>query len=327
MKQATTVRLFLLGLPLGLIVITAASLLWHSRQSSEKATPRIFTTLSEEITGPDLMTFADNLSEVIGPRHLSDPAALERAANYIESTLGKRNIGFEVANQAFDAGGQSARNLWVEIPGGKRRNECVVVTAHYDAPRGERGRNDNASGVAALLALAENFILESPVRTIRLAFLTNGTEPHVGTLDAGATHFARLLKRQGDQVHAVFCLDSIGAFPADHAPLPPAIAPYLPHRGPFLSLLGSEGSAPLLREISKSLSQMLPITVHQGFLTDDAAEIFETHGVAPFQETGFPTLLIAGNGLFLPGDLPVDAESLTQVTRSLATVIRVLANP
>ena len=243
---------------------------------------------------------------MIGPRHYSEPASLERTANYIESTLGPRNIGYNVARQEFAIDGQPVRNLWIEIPGGKRRNECVVLAAHYDAPKDTSGKNDNASSVAALLALAENFFKEKPTLTIRLAFLTNGTSPYVGTEQSGAHHFAELLRRQGDQVRAVFCLDSIGAYPAEHPKFPELVASTLPTQGPFLSVLGLEASVPLLNESALHLSRALPITVQQGVLLGEATSFFQFHDAGPFQAAGFPALLIGGNAVFFPEDRAVD---------------------
>ncbi|MFT5191424.1 MAG: hypothetical protein ACI957_004463 [Verrucomicrobiales bacterium] len=327
MKQSTVIRLLILGLPIGLIVTGTTSMIWHFNKPKKEQAPRIFTTLAEEITEDTLSGYARNLSEIIGPRHVSSPAALERAANYLESTLGERNIGYQVARQEFEVEGEFYRNLWMEIPGGKRRNECVVLTAHYDASAGQAGRNSNASGVAAIIALAENFIREAPMLTIRLALLTNGTAPHVGTEHSGAAHFATKLKQLGDQVQAVYCLDSIGAFPTEHAAFPDTLASYLPESGPFLTALADDGSLGLLKQTSDTLSAVLPFTVHQAALMHEASSFFKAHDAGPFQALGFPTMIIGGNGVFFSEDLPVNAEKLTHVTRALATLVRVLTNP
>lgn len=328
MKQATAVRLFLLGLPIGLVVTSTISLLWHFNQPKESGPPVIYTDLAEEITSTELASYVNNLSNVIGPRHLSDPETLDRAANYIESTLGPLNIGFQVAEQVFDVDGHTVRNLWVEIPGGKRRNECVVVVAHFDALQGSAGANDNASSVAALLALAENFVQEKPALTLRFAWLTNGTPPHAGTPHSGAAQFADLLKREGDIVHSVFCLDQLGAYPMDHEEFVDALRPLLPNQGPFLSLLSEPKATNLLAQASNLFSSIMTFTVHQASLTGEDAAFFEEQGAGAFQAHGFPTLLVGGNAMFLPPvDRPVNSEELADVTRALATLLRILTNP
>lgn len=327
MKQATAVRLLILGLPLGLVLTSVASLVWHFNRPPDEEAPQVFTRLADEISEKSVAAFIRNLSEVIGPRHASAPETLERAANYLESTLGPRNIGYDVARQEFTFGDKAAVNLWVEIPGGKRRNECVLLTAHYDAPQGRAGANDNASAVAALLALAENFTMETPVLTVRLALLTNGTAPFAGTSDSGAYHFAELLKRQGDQVRAVISLDSIGAFPKDPPPAPASLAETFPPEGPYLTLLGLENSTSLLKVAAPTLSQALSLTVHQAVVLEDGASIFSAHDAHPFQNAGFPTALVGGSGLFASTELPVEIAKLTQVTRALATLLRVMSSP
>ena len=326
-RQPAVIRGLLLGLPTGLILTGTVSLLWYFARPDEE-TPRIYAKLAEEITGEGLAAYVSNLTEVIGARHASAPGTLRRAANYLESTLGQRNMGYEVGNQEIEIGGEIFRNLWVEIPGGRRRNESVVLVAHYDAPEGTAGSNDNASGAAALLGLAETFVQEKPVLTIRLVWLVHGTPPHAGTKHSGAAHFAALLKRRGGRVRAVFCIDGIGAFPTEHPPFPETIAAYLPPRGPFLSSLADEKSIPLLKQTFDVLSKPLSLTVHQGALsTASSAGFFEAHDAAAFQAAEFPTLLIGGNAMFFPEDLPVDMAKLTEVTRSLATLVRVLTNP
>lgn len=327
MQQATVLRILILGLPIGLILTGAFSLVWHYRKPEKPAAPPIFRNLAAEIEAEELESYVRNLADVIGPRHISEPKTLNRAANYVESTLGPRNVGYEVARREYAIDGQVVRNLWLEIPGGKRRNEYVVITAAYDAAAGTSGHNVNASAVAALMGLAENFRLERPKRTIVLAFLTNSTAPHAGTPDSGAAHFASFLESRGDQIQAVLTLEGLGAFPDNATFKDHALANYLPDKGPYLTLLCAE-PIPLLNQATEVLSSALSFTVHQGTLLEAASgEAWTTRDAAPFQKADFPTLLVAGNGRFDAVPPQIDGARLTEVTRALATLIRVLANP
>jgi hypothetical protein len=163
--------------------------------------------------------------------------------------------------------------------------------------------------------------------TLRMAFLANGTPPHAGTENSGAYHFAELLKRQGDQVKAVFCLDGLGAFPASPTDAPPSVRALLPSSGPFLTLLGLENAVGVIKEAAAPLSESLPFTVHQGVVLPESAGFFAAHDTQPFQEAGYATVLTGGSGVFATEDLPVDGKRLTEVTRSLATLARILTNP
>ena len=327
MKQATAIRLFLVGLPVGLVVTTALSMVWHFNRPKEDATPKIYTTLADEISDKAVSSYVKNLTKVIGERHASIPDALTRTANYLESTLGPRNLGYDVKHQLYEVEGQPTKNLWVEIPGGKRLNEVVVVVAHYDAPIGSTGENNNASGVAALLAVAENFAREKPMLSMRLGFLTHGTAPHLSTANSGASHFAELLARGGDQIQALFCLDGIGAFPSGPTNQPELNQTFLPESGPFLSLLANDQSAPLLTMSFDRIAPLLTFTCHQALVPENAQRLLTESIAGAFQTAGFPTLLVRGNGRFGDADLPVNASSLTETTRALSTLIRVLANP
>src|SRR5918912_3682939 len=79
----------------------------------------------------------------IGERQLWRPAALERAAQYIEATWQAQ--GYRVARQPVVAEGKTVYNLETELSGGPRRDEIVLVGAHYDSVIGSPGANDNAT--------------------------------------------------------------------------------------------------------------------------------------------------------------------------------------
>jgi Zn-dependent M28 family amino/carboxypeptidase len=57
----------------------------------------------------------------------------------------------------YAAGQTEARNLVGEIAGAVAKDQIVIVGAHYDSVKGTPGADDNASGIAALLALARHF--------------------------------------------------------------------------------------------------------------------------------------------------------------------------
>ncbi|MDB4468090.1 M28 family peptidase [Verrucomicrobiales bacterium] len=327
MKQTTAIRLFLVGLPIGLVLTTAVSMVWHFNKPKEDGAPKVYTTLADEISAQAVSSYVSNLSKVIGERHSSKPGTLDRTANYLESTLGTRNLGYDVKRQVYDVGGQPARNLWVEIPGGKRLNEVVVVVAHYDAPLGSRGENNNASGVAALLAMAENFAREKPILSMRLAFLTHSTAPHLNTNDSGSARYAQLLERRGEQIRTVFCLDGIGAFPATGLTTTALTEPFLPNKGPFLSLLANRSSASVLALSFDCLAPLLRFTCHQAVVPDNSQSFLDESTAGAFQSAGFPTLLIRGSGRLGKDELAVDTTTLAETTRAISTLIRVLANP
>src|ERR1043165_7695838 len=99
----------------------------------------------------DEMTLRDRLRQHvhilagdIGERQLWRPAALERAAQYIEATWQAQ--GYQVTRQPVVAEGKTVYNIETVFSGGPRRAEIVVVGGHYDSVLGSPGANDNATG-------------------------------------------------------------------------------------------------------------------------------------------------------------------------------------
>ena len=78
--------------------------------------------------------------------------------------------GYTVERQEFPVGGVASANLVVERAGANAE-AVVMLGAHLDSVLAGPGINDNGSGVATLLVIAERLAgLPAPGRTVRLAF-------------------------------------------------------------------------------------------------------------------------------------------------------------
>lgn len=106
----------------------------------------------------------------------------EGAADARLYILGRmREIGLEPIDQEFPYKLKSgeevtATNLMARIPGTEPGGKVIVVTAHYDhlgVHDGQiyNGADDNASGVAGLLAVAEAFKVKPPRHDVWIVFL------------------------------------------------------------------------------------------------------------------------------------------------------------
>jgi aminopeptidase S len=116
-------------------------------------------------------------------------SGFDASVEHVAATL--EAAGYAVERQGFDAGGVSSTNLLAERIG--TGGGLFILGAHLDSVQAGPGLNDNASGVAALLVVAEALThLAPPAATLRFAFWGAeeggpfGSATYVGTLDAEA---------------------------------------------------------------------------------------------------------------------------------------------
>ena len=79
-------------------------------------------------------------------------------------------MGYKIDRQSFAVTGFEGiecNNLIAEVLGREKPDEIVLVGAHYDSARGTPGANDNGTGVAALLEIANQMRGKQFARTIR----------------------------------------------------------------------------------------------------------------------------------------------------------------
>ena len=103
-----------------------------------------------------------------------------------------------------------SHNVVAEIPGRRPNLPCVLVGAHHDTQCNNSGADDNASGVVALLAMAEMLAPRPSLRTVR--FVSFGAEEQ---LSVGSAFYAQAHQGQLLSVGAVLNLDSV-ASPLGH---------------------------------------------------------------------------------------------------------------
>ena len=141
---------------------------------------------------------------------------IDKASAFIEQEFAKIGLGYwgTLSNyrQEFQIRGKAANNVIGVIPGKSKPNEYVVFSAHYDhlgtEPTGTdtvyNGANDDASGVTAVIALAQYYkALDNNERTlIFVAF----TAEEVGCF--GSRYFSKNIA--ADQIVAMFNIEMIG---------------------------------------------------------------------------------------------------------------------
>ena len=111
-----------------------------------------------------------------GTRYARNPKALEAAA-YLEKRL--REIGLQTTYDTFQDDAVEMRNVVGVMPSRKgNSSQIIILGAHYDSTSSEApdgpapGADDNASGVAAVLAAAEALNKDELNSEIRVVFFT-----------------------------------------------------------------------------------------------------------------------------------------------------------
>lgn len=298
-------------------------------------------TPAQESLAARLRDHVHHLAEVIGPR--DRPGPTREAADYLEAQLA--GLGYAVRSHPFESLGHGYRNLEVELspiarpgegrlPGDGRREEIVIMGAHYDSSRHSPGANDNASGCAALLEVARLLAGRRGERTLRLVFFAAEEPPFFATEAMGSRAYARRSAAAGEEITAMFALDSLGYY--SDAPgsqrHPPPLGLVYPDRGSFLAFTSNVASLGLLRRSVATFRAAVP------FPTEGLAAPAWLPGVAwsdhaSFWRAGYPAVLITDTAVYRDPayhrskDTPerLDYLRLARVTQGLARLLETTA--
>ena len=181
------------------------------------------------------------LADRIGERHVRKPVALRAAADYIKAQLPG------CTEQTFECGGQIVSNLEWEQRGS---DEIIVVGAHYDTVAGTPGANDNGTGVAAVLTLAERFRAVRSARTVRWVLFVNEEPPYFQTELMGSYVYAKRCRERREKIAGMISLETIGFYsdqPGSQTyPFPRGA---YPDKGNFIGFVSDVTSQPWLRTV------------------------------------------------------------------------------
>ncbi len=343
MKEGALIRFLLVALPGGLLVMGVFAIIGsHMKKEVEPLDTNTLTSLEgaamlrRPVSREDLERTVTTLATRIGERHTAKPEALEGAALWIESSLSGGNMGYQVERHVFDAGETEVRNLIAEIPGKERRQEIVVVGAHYDTVPGSPGANDNATGVAALLALARAFTGDQQTRTLRFVAFANEEPPHFQTATMGSRVYAQRCRSRGEQIVAMLCLESMGCFSdqAGSQKAPPGLEGGFPDTGDFLAFVGDENSQYFVDAAKSTFARVAGLRAEGGVFAPSLPGVsWSDH--ASFWQAGYPAVMVTDTALYRdphyhqPTDTAekIDFEKLLLATRGLEAVVKVWANP
>lgn len=130
---------------------------------------------------------------------------LDIAADYIKQQF--QSAGARTSEQAFQVDERTYRNVIASF--GPEDGERIVVGAHYDAYGSLPGADDNASGIAGLIGLANALSSADLKRRVDLVAYTLEEPPNFRSVNMGSWQHAELSKKSGVRIKAMLCLEMI----------------------------------------------------------------------------------------------------------------------
>jgi hypothetical protein len=179
-KPNALVRWFVIGLPLGLIIMGVLSFVIYFQKRHAKEHPpasKFSSALRKDLNIEDYRRYVGIFRDKIGPRTLDKPENIAAAQSFIESTMGFDNMGYQVVREDLEVDGKPQTELMVELTGRSSANNFVLVTADYSGARSE--------DISALLVLAHAFTGTAHFNKVR--FIARFGEGKRGLSAADAT--------------------------------------------------------------------------------------------------------------------------------------------
>lgn len=273
-------------------IVATALLLITQPMSSPMPNPQAQITVSTD----RLKAHVQMLSETLTPRDYLNTANLDQVAAYIKAEF-ERALG-RVSEQPYKANGRSYRNVIASF--GPESAERIVIGAHYDVCQPLPGADDNASGVAGLIELANLLQKTELPMQVELVAYTLEEPPFFRSEAMGSAVHAASLQKQGIAIRAMMSLEMIGYFsdePGSQKFPNPILKLLYPSRGNFIAIVGNFGQINLVRKMKRSMRAATSLPVHSinapGWLPGID---FSDH--LNYWKLGFPAVMITDTSFY-----------------------------
>jgi Zn-dependent M28 family amino/carboxypeptidase len=170
---------------------------------------------------------------------------------YIQEQLGRFG---NVQIHEFEYSGDTHQNFVLDLPDqdGRWDRPLILIGAHYDAVPGTPGADDNASGVAGLLELAQCFA-QSPARyPVRLVAFDLEEFGMVGS-----ERYAADLKQASQKIRLMLSLEMLGycVQESNSQNYPAGLEKLYPDTGNFIALVGNLPAVPAMMHLKRAMGQ------------------------------------------------------------------------
>lgn len=216
---------------------------------------------SANINPEKLRTHVEKLSSEFYPRNQANLINLNKSADYIKSEFEKS--GGKVSEQNYRVEGREFKNIIVTF--GEKTDERIVIGAHYDSCGETYGADDNASGVAGLIELANLLGKENLQMQIELVAYTLEEPPFFATTGMGSHVHAKSLKEENIKVRLMISMEMIGYFSDEpnSQEYPISFLKLLyPTKGNFISIVGNFTNTLTVRNVKSAMQSASDLTVY-----------------------------------------------------------------
>lgn len=274
------------------------------------------------------------LAAGLGPRSMWQPEHLSAAAEMIAAAFA--TAGLAVVHCHYAIGTTQCVNIEATLPGVSRPDEIILIGAHYDTVDDTPGADDNASGVAGLLALARAAAAHRPARTLRFVAFVNEEPPFFQTDQMGSLVYAGMCRARGDNIRAMVCLESLGYYRDEDGTqwyppvLAPVLRPFFPSQGNFIGFTSNLRSIRLLRRVTGAFRRAAQFPSEGAVLPAFISGLSDNWA---FWQHGYPAVMVTDTAMFrnphyhTARDLPdtLDFERMARVVSGLEQVMLELA--
>lgn len=289
-----------------------------------------------------LLSHLNHLALGIGERNLSNRGSLEASARYIEEIFAQ--TGLKPQRQQYIFQGTNFANVEILVSGSGTGNrsesqateeaqETIVIGAHYDTVPGSPGANDNGTGVAAVLALADILKDSKPKRNIRLVAFANEESPYFAGDGMGSLNYARACKGRGEKIVAMYSLETMGYFSKEPGSqkYPPGVSGF-PNTGDFIAFVANIKSKDLLEQ-TKGLFQKQSNFPFQTIAAPESTPGVSLSDHMCFWQLEYPAIMVTDTAPFrypyyhLAEDTPdkIDHDMFTELVNNLGKTFAALA--
>ncbi|HEY8241548.1 MAG TPA: M28 family peptidase [Kiritimatiellia bacterium] len=248
------------------------------------------------------------------PRSYIHTDNLFRCAGYIGARLAA--AGATVSTQRYTVLGRTYGNVIGRI--GNFGSPLIVVGAHYDACGDTPGADDNASGVAGLLELADLVGQGGITGDVELVAYCTEEPPFFATPDMGSAHHARSLREANVDVKLAIALEMIGCFSDEKKSqkYPAAILHlFYPNTGSFIGVVGRPEDRAHIQLVRDMMRGTTDLDVRSASIPRGVSGVdFSDH--RSYWDVGYPAIMVTDTAFFRNPDYHGEGDTADKLDYS-----------